>query len=1206
MAMRIRPVGREIRSAAYSPELPVRWLLAERPTTEPEPVPFWLSNLPAYTPLASLVRTAKLRWRIEHDYREMKQALSLAHFEGCTWRGWHHHVTLVSVAHAFCTARYCPADRVVPYLSRLLHPTWYTIFVMGSQNGVHNDFRGTAGGAVVQARNIGKVEIHAACEPSPPQHVNMAPTPPTPFIERTDMGKLLVEALLDGRDVVLCGAGGFGKTTLASWAGHQVSERFAGGVLWAELGRKPDDMRIARSLTALTEALTGVPQGMCASARSAASVFRAKLPDQPVLLVVDDVWSKADLEPFVGAGEQVTLLVTTRREGLLDGTRIVVDAMSDAEGAAFPSLGVARAGELRDRVGHAPLALAMLSGILDSLVGRDRHAMTTDEAVNKLATELDELGNITAALDKMSDADVPRRIAKTLELSLLDLVESTPEGENCRDRFVSLAAFPEGEAIPYRLLQRLWGMGEVETRAACDKFISRYLATAVGPDGLRLHDITRQALRGMEPPQRMVHASASLLDVLRPPAGWHALACADGIAYHLRQAERLDELASLLRDMRFLAARVIEAGPTALEADLALLSDARQDDEYVGDLARLLSQEGHLLTEGGLSQNDIALTLESRLVSRPALTKEVRNIAEARPGRGLVAVGPLPDRDSESLLRSFTARESGAYRAIDWHPDGSLLAAAGRGTLEVIDTSGTGWQQLWSQQIPDGTVRDVRWDPDGEQVAVSTGNVLSVHRAADGAETARLSARWSSIAWSPDSASLAVAGVAGVYHWVLESEVPPRQLPGGGSTELQGQTIALDWHDELGLIARIQTSDDEKHEVRLRRWANPCGTRPPEASADLPGRDGQSCWWRPGGSTVTLDMAETALIVDSLTGQVLWRHTGCAPGGVRWGPDGRHLAVQGRDAVLSLWRVPADSELRRGVPPERTTRMELAAPVDRSSGDCIAWRPDGQVIATASRDRAIKLWRPKRTGGETARPISRLTRVRWGPSGRTVRVQTVEGTWLSIDPWNPQAGTGEPVSPPARDLEIAKLRKESPNRLNVVELASDGRTYAVGQSGEPLQVVRANGAPGVDLFLYPPVEWKYWCSIDFTPSGDQVVAVTQDGDGRKTLSHWDLARTTRQQQRHGPPLRRHQQPTAPSTPGTRRPSLGWVRRVNASEKHVAVVADPGIIGLYDLSDIRPICWVRTNAYLSDAAFSPSGEHLAIVGVAGFYLFAVKG
>ncbi|MEW2634272.1 IS701 family transposase [Streptomyces sp. NPDC048389] len=103
VALRIRPAGREVRQAVDGPDLPPCWLLAEWPAGQAEPVQFWLSDLPADTPLTTLVRLAKLRWRIEHDYREMKQALGLAHFEGRTWNGWHHHVTLVSVAHAFCT-----------------------------------------------------------------------------------------------------------------------------------------------------------------------------------------------------------------------------------------------------------------------------------------------------------------------------------------------------------------------------------------------------------------------------------------------------------------------------------------------------------------------------------------------------------------------------------------------------------------------------------------------------------------------------------------------------------------------------------------------------------------------------------------------------------------------------------------------------------------------------------------------------------------------------------------------------------------------------------------------------------------------------------------------------------------------------------------------------------------------------------------------
>jgi SRSO17 transposase len=110
VALRIRPTGRGLRKTSDTLELPERWLLAEWPAGESEPVQFWLSNLPSGMPLAKLVRLAKLRWRIEHDYREMKQALGLAHFEGRTWNGWHHHVTLVSAAHAFCTLQRLARD----------------------------------------------------------------------------------------------------------------------------------------------------------------------------------------------------------------------------------------------------------------------------------------------------------------------------------------------------------------------------------------------------------------------------------------------------------------------------------------------------------------------------------------------------------------------------------------------------------------------------------------------------------------------------------------------------------------------------------------------------------------------------------------------------------------------------------------------------------------------------------------------------------------------------------------------------------------------------------------------------------------------------------------------------------------------------------------------------------------------------------------
>ena len=55
------------------------------------------------TPPRDLVRLAKIRWRIEHDYRELKDGLVLGHFEGRSYLGWHRHVTLTALAQAFCT-----------------------------------------------------------------------------------------------------------------------------------------------------------------------------------------------------------------------------------------------------------------------------------------------------------------------------------------------------------------------------------------------------------------------------------------------------------------------------------------------------------------------------------------------------------------------------------------------------------------------------------------------------------------------------------------------------------------------------------------------------------------------------------------------------------------------------------------------------------------------------------------------------------------------------------------------------------------------------------------------------------------------------------------------------------------------------------------------------------------------------------------------
>ncbi|SFL22581.1 transposase, IS4 family [Streptosporangium canum] len=110
----VRPAGvaarRHARSqacgaAGWDGVLPAVTLPTEWPTGAAAPTEYWLTSLGEQVPLRRLVRLAKMRWRIEHDYREMKHGLGPDHFEGRTWRGWHHHATLVTAAHAFLTLR---------------------------------------------------------------------------------------------------------------------------------------------------------------------------------------------------------------------------------------------------------------------------------------------------------------------------------------------------------------------------------------------------------------------------------------------------------------------------------------------------------------------------------------------------------------------------------------------------------------------------------------------------------------------------------------------------------------------------------------------------------------------------------------------------------------------------------------------------------------------------------------------------------------------------------------------------------------------------------------------------------------------------------------------------------------------------------------------------------------------------------------------
>jgi SRSO17 transposase len=76
-------------------------LLIEWPKGEATPTKYWLTTVDPHMSLRCLVDLAKMRWRVERDYEDLKQEIGLGHYEGRGWPGFHHHGTLAIAAYGF-------------------------------------------------------------------------------------------------------------------------------------------------------------------------------------------------------------------------------------------------------------------------------------------------------------------------------------------------------------------------------------------------------------------------------------------------------------------------------------------------------------------------------------------------------------------------------------------------------------------------------------------------------------------------------------------------------------------------------------------------------------------------------------------------------------------------------------------------------------------------------------------------------------------------------------------------------------------------------------------------------------------------------------------------------------------------------------------------------------------------------------------------
>jgi WD40 repeat protein len=904
-------------------------------------------------------------------------------------------------------------------------------------------------------------------------HCN-APALPNHFVERPELLAGLRDALFaEGprRNIgltALQGMGGVGKTVLAQTlcADRAAQCAYPDGIFWFTVGRE--------SRLSFDQRVEGVPGmkrllGSYTDEAACLSQYRDALREKAALIVLDDVWSAADIEPFRIESPRSRLLFTTRDAGLAPSfgafpfpAGLFSDAQSRealARWAGLDSGALPReAGEIIRECGNLPLALAMIGAQLNGKPSAHWQIV---------------LGHLRRAdLDKIR-ARFPEphtTLLRAIEVSVEALRRDNPLAGA---RYGKLAVLLEDMAAPPAIERVLWGCGEAEALETSERFVELSLATRDEPSGgIRLHDLLLDYTRmqyGAPESLPLIHGAIRLsAHVLDHDPAQFAPQLVGRLLPHRDDAAILqftEEIAAaaprpwlrplfpalhppgtgLLRLLEGHSGWVndVAVTPDGLRAVSASVDGTlRFWDLETGRVLRIL--EGHSAWVSG-----VAVTPDGKRAVSASWDKTLR----------------VWDLETGTTLRTLEGHSDGV-RSVEVTPDGKrALSASGDGTLRVWDL-GTG-QALFTLEGHALRVNGLAVTPDGKRaISASSDKTLKVWELEKGHLLRMLEDHTDSVqnvAVTPDGKrAVSASSDKTLKVWDLETGRVLRTLE-GHSLSVNGVAVTPDgkqavsaswdrtlkiWDLETGALLRTL----EGHSNSINNVAiTPDGKRAVSASED----ESLGVW--------NLESAVPLRALESHSGGI---------NGLAVSPDGKRLVSASSDKTLRVWNL----ETRR-------TLRKLRGHSGSVTG--VAITPDGRRAVSASSDMTLRVW-DLESGVALRKLTSHTDRVRAvavTPDGQ----RAVSASWdKSLMLWDLETGAA---------LRVLEGRS---GRVDGVAVTPDGKRAVSACWDNTLKFwdletgIRIRSLEG---------HGSYVNGVAVTPDGKRAVSASWD----ETLKLWDLA-----------------------------------------------------------------------------------------------------